>query len=129
MYGAHTSNSCLPSAFKTQWYRNMSDWTQVWLIDEQLNKYALTSHSSEFLGHRSTYVIDISDEEQAIVLTPCIKFWICAKRGKAVYCIHYARKHRQNIMKIIYKQSFDLHNIISNQIRSIQMVGSPCVCR
>lgn len=50
----------------------MSVDTQVWLIDEQFNKSALTSHSSEFLGHRSTYRIDFRDVAHGIVLTPGI---------------------------------------------------------
>lgn len=74
LYGAQTSNSFVPSAFKTQWYRNMSLDTQVWFLDEQLYKSALTSHSYEFLGQCSTYWIDWIDDMQGIVLTP-FKIW------------------------------------------------------
>lgn len=56
LYGAHTSNSSVPSAFKTQWYKNSVFESLVWVNDWHFNSFSRISHSCWFRGHLYTEV-------------------------------------------------------------------------
>lgn len=91
--GAHTSISIVPFEFKTQWYTNISFFTQVWLTDEQLYIADLVFHSSEFLGHWFTYWTKVCDNGHGIVSTRWRRIRICKSINIKAYSINHQEKN------------------------------------